>query len=133
MSLKIKLEIHDHAVSADENGSMTILRMINKKEKKIMFMHANSTEFLLLSCAMNSANFYFCLKNCENRWASQYTFKFQWLWICFDRLFRETFRFWLLIIFSIWVVWWGRNVRIFEDKARASDALWDIIHFFAFF
>ena len=31
----------------------------------------------------------------------------------------------------IWVVWWERNARIFEDKARNSDNLWDSIHFLA--
>ncbi|RVX11628.1 Pre-mRNA-processing protein 40C [Vitis vinifera] len=27
----------------------------------------------------------------------------------------------------IWVVWWERNARIFEDKARNSEYLWDSI------
>ena len=31
----------------------------------------------------------------------------------------------------IWVVWWKRNARIFEDKARNSENLWDSIHFLA--
>ena len=31
----------------------------------------------------------------------------------------------------IWVVWWERNARIFEDKARNSENLWDSIHFLA--
>ena len=31
----------------------------------------------------------------------------------------------------IWVVWQERNVRIFEDKARNSENLWDSIHFLA--
>ena len=31
----------------------------------------------------------------------------------------------------IWVVWWERNARIFEDKARNSKYLWDSIHFLA--
>ncbi|KAJ9700181.1 hypothetical protein PVL29_005821 [Vitis rotundifolia] len=31
----------------------------------------------------------------------------------------------------IWVVWQERNVRIFEDKARSSENLWDYIHFLA--
>ena len=31
----------------------------------------------------------------------------------------------------IWVVWWERNVRIFEGKARNSENLWDSIHFLA--
>ena len=29
----------------------------------------------------------------------------------------------------IWVVWRERNVRIFEDKARNLENLWDSIHF----
>ena len=31
------------------------------------------------------------------------------------------------------VVWWERNVRIFYDKARTSEGLWEIIHFLASF
>ncbi|RVX13545.1 Transposon TX1 uncharacterized 149 kDa protein [Vitis vinifera] len=31
----------------------------------------------------------------------------------------------------IWVVWWERNARIFEDKARNSVVLWDSIVFLA--
>ena len=31
----------------------------------------------------------------------------------------------------IWVVWWERNVRIFEDKARNLENLWDSFQFFA--
>ncbi|RVW26228.1 Transposon TX1 uncharacterized 149 kDa protein [Vitis vinifera] len=33
----------------------------------------------------------------------------------------------------IWVVWRERNARIFEDKARNSENLWDSIHFLASF
>ena len=33
----------------------------------------------------------------------------------------------------MWVVWWEKNVRIFEDKARSSKGLWDIIFFVASF
>ena len=33
----------------------------------------------------------------------------------------------------IWVVWQERNVQIFQDKARVSEALWDVIHLFASF
>ena len=29
----------------------------------------------------------------------------------------------------IWVVWWERNTRLFEDKTRTLEGLWDIIHF----
>ena len=29
----------------------------------------------------------------------------------------------------IWVVWRERNARIFEDKTRNSENLWDAIHF----
>jgi len=29
------------------------------------------------------------------------------------------------------VVWWERNARIFEDKARNSEYLWDFIVFLA--
>ena len=32
----------------------------------------------------------------------------------------------------IWAVWWERNVRIFEDKARNAENLWDSIHFLAY-
>ena len=31
----------------------------------------------------------------------------------------------------IWVVWRKRNARIFEDKVRNSEYLWDFIHFLA--
>ena len=31
----------------------------------------------------------------------------------------------------IWVVWRERNARIFEDKDRNSENLWDSIHFLA--
>ena len=31
----------------------------------------------------------------------------------------------------IWVVWRERNARIFEDKARNLENLWDSIHFLA--
>ena len=31
----------------------------------------------------------------------------------------------------IWVVWQESNVRIFEDKVRNSENLWDFIHFLA--
>ena len=33
----------------------------------------------------------------------------------------------------IWVVWQQRNARIFEDKVRNSENLWDSIHFLASF
>ena len=33
----------------------------------------------------------------------------------------------------IWIVWRERNVRIFEDKNRNSEALCDTIHSFASF
>ena len=33
----------------------------------------------------------------------------------------------------IWVVWRERNARIFEDKTRNSENLWDFIHFIASF
>ena len=29
------------------------------------------------------------------------------------------------------IVWWERNARIFEDKARNSEALWDSIVYLA--
>ena len=32
----------------------------------------------------------------------------------------------------IWVVWQERNARIFEDKARNLENLWDSIHFLTF-
>ena len=32
----------------------------------------------------------------------------------------------------IWVVWRERNARIFEDKARNPESLWDSIFFLAF-
>ena len=28
------------------------------------------------------------------------------------------------------MVWWERNARIFEDKWRTSETLWDLCHFF---
>ena len=31
----------------------------------------------------------------------------------------------------IWVVWRERNARIFEDKAKNLENLWDSIHFLA--
>ena len=31
----------------------------------------------------------------------------------------------------IWAVWQERNARIFKDKARNSENLWDMIHFLA--
>ena len=31
----------------------------------------------------------------------------------------------------LWVVWRERNARIFEDKTRNSENLWDMIHFLA--
>ncbi|RVW34013.1 hypothetical protein CK203_091968 [Vitis vinifera] len=31
----------------------------------------------------------------------------------------------------LWVVWRERNARIFEDKSRNSENLWDMIHFLA--
>ena len=31
----------------------------------------------------------------------------------------------------IWIVWPERNARIFEDKVKHSEVLWDIIHFLA--
>ena len=31
----------------------------------------------------------------------------------------------------IWIVWWERNAKIFEDKVRNSENLWDSIHFLA--
>ena len=34
-------------------------------------------------------------------------------------------------IVLIWVVWRERNARIFEDKVRNLENLWDSIHFFA--
>ena len=33
----------------------------------------------------------------------------------------------------MWVMWQDRNVMIFQDKARTSECLWDIIHFLASF
>ena len=33
----------------------------------------------------------------------------------------------------MWVGWWERNTRIFEDKARNSEYLWDSICFLASF
>ena len=33
----------------------------------------------------------------------------------------------------IWVAWQEINARIFEDKARNSENLWDTIHFLASF
>ena len=33
----------------------------------------------------------------------------------------------------IWVVWRERNVKIFEDKVRNSENLWDSIHLLASF
>ena len=32
----------------------------------------------------------------------------------------------------IWVVWRERNARIFEDKVRISEVLWDTIHLLLF-
>ena len=31
----------------------------------------------------------------------------------------------------IWVMWQERNARIFENKARNSENLWDSVHFLA--
>ena len=39
----------------------------------------------------------------------------------------------LAFLALMWVVWWEKNVRIFEDKARSSKGLWDIIFFIASF
>ena len=37
---------------------------------------------------------------------------------------------WLIACIAlIWVAWQERNVRIFEDKTRNSENLWDSIHF----
>ena len=33
----------------------------------------------------------------------------------------------------IWIVWWERNARVFQDKTRNSEVLWDAIHFLASF
>ena len=33
----------------------------------------------------------------------------------------------------IWVVWWERNAKFFEDMMRTSEVLWDTIHFLASF
>ena len=33
----------------------------------------------------------------------------------------------------IWVVWREKNTKIFWDKAKTSEGLWDIIHLFASF
>ena len=33
----------------------------------------------------------------------------------------------------IWIIWWERNVRIFEDKWRMLGMLWDLLHFFSSF
>ena len=31
----------------------------------------------------------------------------------------------------IWIVWQERNARIFEERCRAKEVLWDLIHFYA--
>ena len=33
----------------------------------------------------------------------------------------------------IWIVWQERNARIFEDKWRMPEMLWDLVHFFSSF
>ena len=33
----------------------------------------------------------------------------------------------------VWVVWWERNARIFENRVRSSKGLWDMIFFIASF
>ena len=37
----------------------------------------------------------------------------------------------VMSIALMWVVWWERNARIFEDKERNSEYLWDSIFFLA--
>ena len=32
----------------------------------------------------------------------------------------------------IWLVWQERNNRIFEDKGRTKEVLWDLIRFYSF-
>ena len=42
--------------------------------------------------------------------------------------------FWKIVYLTlIWIVWRERNVKIFKDKWRALEMLWDLFHFFAFF
>ena len=49
----------------------------------------------------------------------------------FDLSKRWTVLWQTACIAIIWVVWREKNARIFEDKGRNSENLWDSIHFFA--
>ena len=44
---------------------------------------------------------------------------------------RGTILWQAVCIAIIWVVWRERNAKIFEDKTRNSENLWDSIHFLA--
>ena len=44
---------------------------------------------------------------------------------------RGIFLWQVACIALIWVVWWERNERIFQDKTKNSENIWDSIHFLA--
>ena len=48
------------------------------------------------------------------------------------RRLENTNRLWKLACLAlVWVVWWERNARIFENRVRSSKGLWDMIFFIA--
>ena len=51
----------------------------------------------------------------------------------FGKSKRDIVLWQIACIALIWVVWWERNGRIFEDKTRNLENLWDTIHFLASF
>ena len=41
---------------------------------------------------------------------------------------RDKVHWKITCIMSIWIVWQERNVRIFEDKWRTSEMIWDLVY-----
>ena len=102
---------------------------------KLCMEHGESIDHLFLHCPLMMGLWHrlFCIAKMD--WAPLRSI-FDMMTINFKGLGRSKRGLVLwqsACIALIWVVWWERNVRIFEDKARNSEALWDTIHFLASF
>ena len=100
---------------------------------KLCMRHGESADHLFLHCSLTLGLWHRLFQLAKMDWVPPRSIS-DMLSITFSGfgLSRRGIVLWkAACIALIWVVWWERNARIFEDKARNPESLWDSIFFLA--
>ena len=102
---------------------------------KLCIKHGESADHLFLHCSLTMGLWHKLFQIAKMDWVPPRSISD--MMIINYKGFRKSKRGIVLwqtaCIALIWVVWQERNVRIFEDKVRNSEVLWNTIHFIASF